>query len=276
MRISRVIVQQAQGSGSACLGPLSVVAPCNPEKGEEPPAACTNGPSKDCKYSEWEEELCSKPCGGGVRHVKRHIETPAANGGKVCDGALERLESCNLQACTNNTGMGPNNDCVWDDWLAWGACDGHTGQQNRIRHIKYFPGPGGKLCEPKDVKQTQSCPRDTRHSFCSWTTWTPWSECDGTCGTGSRRQRKRSLQLTTEAPMPPIPATSELEAKFEALRLNIATRKQNSKQDVVLAFAGGSVSFLLVASVIRVVTRRRNSGDSGPRYSQLESQAPLE
>ena len=53
----------------------------------------------DCKWNEWEEGLCSKECGGGIRTNIRTFNQTAAHGGKNCSGPSEIIENCNIWEC---------------------------------------------------------------------------------------------------------------------------------------------------------------------------------
>ncbi len=51
--------------------------------------------------------MCNENCGGGNQSRSRDIKTPAACGGKECEGDTEEHQSCNNQTCTG-TPLTPN------------------------------------------------------------------------------------------------------------------------------------------------------------------------
>ena len=53
----------------------------------------------DCELSTWGEwDACSATCGGGMQAKTRTVQTPA-NGGKDCEGELEKEQECGTDAC---------------------------------------------------------------------------------------------------------------------------------------------------------------------------------
>lgn len=266
MRTKRHVIQHASGRGKACHGPLEVYAPCNPMPHEKPPAICGRGTPRDCVWSSWktwEPSGCSKPCGGGLSHKQRHIAVPSKDLGMACNGSTIIVNSCSMQACPGGNG------CKYADWHDWGACDRCGGQRIRTRNLIHG-GTGGTNCVKGITKEVHGCSRHCHGGkFCSWGEWAPWSTCSATCGNG-RKSRTRSLALSDVQPQPPIPPTNSFQQRFEALENEIGARRHTHKQDIAVAFVGGSMSFLVLASAIRVCTRSRRS--SSP-YTQLSSPA---
>jgi len=266
MKISRAVAIEATGNGKVCDGPLEVVAPCHPMPNENPPTGCgTVSAAVDCQWSSWNSTACSLPCGGGALTRTRTM-TPAQNGGKPCNGTITEAGSCNTQACPDG------DDCVWNDWNDWGACDKCGGKRIRTRDVKVPAAAGGKQCPQEDTEEVGECSRNCHgEQFCVWTDWTTWSTCSATCGNG-RQNRMRQLSLSPTKPFPEIPRDTYLEQQWEAFRLEMTARRDQHKQDLAAAFAGGIISFVILASAVRLWPR----GTSEPRYSTVSSEAPLE
>merc|ERR1711936_1447527 len=46
---------------------------------------------------------CSKSCGSGQKRATRQIKTPAAGGGRNCQGSSSKTESCNTNSCPTSS-----------------------------------------------------------------------------------------------------------------------------------------------------------------------------
>ena len=56
--------------------------------------------SVDCKWGDFDGwSRCSKTCGKGTQTRSRSIATPAANGGKECEGDAREVKTCNELDC---------------------------------------------------------------------------------------------------------------------------------------------------------------------------------
>ena len=54
----------------------------------------------DCKWGEFDGwSKCSKTCGKGTQTRSRSIVTPAANGGKECEGDPKEVRACYEPVC---------------------------------------------------------------------------------------------------------------------------------------------------------------------------------
>ena len=61
--------------------------------------------SVNCQWSSWRSSLsCSKTCGGGTLHEKRH-KTVTENHGGTCFGPknTQRTTDCNTQSCPSSS-----------------------------------------------------------------------------------------------------------------------------------------------------------------------------
>lgn len=195
-------------------------------------------------------------------HKSRHIQVPAKEGGTACEGAMKTIASCNMQACAAG-----NNNCEYLPWTEWSACDKCGGQRKRRRHLQP-PVNGGTPCTQDSLEEVQGCSRNCHNGkFCAWAEWAPWSTCSVTCGNG-KVSRTRSLAISDFQPSPPIPTQAVWNQKYEALNLEMMARQDTNKQDMFFAFTGGCLSFLTLASAIRICTRSRRPSES---YAQVSS-----
>ena len=72
---------------------------------------------------------CSKTCGGGLQEQAKQVLVATDFDGKECDTELNRLVSCNEQACPV--------DCVVSKWTNDGVCDKvRTRDVRRVRWVR--------------------------------------------------------------------------------------------------------------------------------------------
>merc|ERR1719456_336588 len=108
--------------------------------------------------------------------------TQAENGGQPCTGELEETQTCDMGDCEKDE------DCVWDDWAAWGACTCSCGggQKTRNRAIKVSPVGNGQLCEPHSKTEISPCnTQPCNGGGCidgAWGDWSSWGQCSASCG----------------------------------------------------------------------------------------------
>ena len=87
---SRAVTQHASNGGKECGGHLEETASCS-----APPP-----PILPCTFSNWAAwSVCTQTCGGGLRTLERQLESPAANGGALCEGKLQELSMCGTAKC---------------------------------------------------------------------------------------------------------------------------------------------------------------------------------
>lgn len=247
-RRSRFIAVYGRGDGKWCGGSTKEISPCNPTPGEdEPPEGCVIPEPVDCELNDWEKwSKCSATCGGGQRTRRRDIKTEAKGTGLACDANLMEVDGCKDEVCDDHSPL----DCEWGQWSEWGACDKCGGEKRRYRHIKQMPRFGGQACGYQASEEFIACPRHCHERvFCAWQDWKEWDDCTASCGSGTR-MRSRKLELTAEKP---------IEVKYEELQMHTDQLEANKMQDVLTAFAAGSVSFVLVMLSARVLRfgRRR-------------------
>jgi len=262
MRRSRRIVKEGRGEGKYCLGAMKQTAPCNPGMGQSRPPVCAAAPAQDCQMREWAEwEACSQSCGGGHQVRHREIIAEAHNGGQSCEEVLKEVRGCAGQPCE---AVCEPEDCVWDGWTEWSACDKCGGQMKRFRHIKTQATCGGNICDSTVSEETVGCPRRCHHNVtCMWGEWQEWGACSATCGT-AQKSRSRNLMLQEaegliEAFDVSMGSVDEdlLQQKVEMLQAEAKGRQTRRLQELTVAFVGGGVTLVVGFAVLRFSSRRR-------------------
>ena len=140
----------------------------------------------DGGFTEWTPfGDCDKTCGDGVKKRTRACTNPPPQyNGKVCEGATEETQACNIKPCPVDGGF--------SNWGAFGECDKTcgTGVRKRSRTCTNpAPANEGKACEgPSEEEEkcnTQPCPVDG-----GFTEWGQFEACDKTCGGGVQRRKR--------------------------------------------------------------------------------------
>jgi hypothetical protein len=238
---SRGIFQQGQGSGSMCRGPLRLVKSCSVQPLFGGHDECSKGPSADCTLSPWTAwSGCGTSCHNYTSSRTREVEQQSSNGGLACDAALSEAEECPRKVC----GEGPKPiDCKFGNWETWGACSVWCGgDRKRFRTVLHFPRHGGRVCEPAEIEQVESCEGKCQ-KYCNWSDWASWGGCSSRCGTG-RRLRKRDLALFKKPPLPPA-ALQETMARYAALEDDLAQiNGPPSSGELFMAFFGGCLVYV--------------------------------
>lgn len=191
----------------------------------------------------------------------RTVKAEAQFGGDGCSGSLSEVNECSAAPCFVTQSV----NCKWMTWGDWSDCDG-SGQRKRVRSFTEAKEGGspcsGDMQEVKECKASSSC--EKQEKFCLWSSWSPWSSCSKTCGTGSRRQRTRSLVVADKPPH-----GRRLQGQLgvaDELHLTEAPRTQ----ELLLAFALG----FLVLGFLPIVGRRlipRLLHDRGGDRSSLDA-----
>eukprot|EP00397_Hematodinium_sp_SG-2012_P006578 GEMP01006612.1.p1 GENE.GEMP01006612.1~~GEMP01006612.1.p1 ORF type:complete len:1075 (+),score=211.21 GEMP01006612.1:97-3225(+) len=168
---NRSIRQDQVGDGKSCSGVLKDVSVCGGNSCLQPTL---------CMVSEWSEwSGCTKSCGNGQHERHRHVTQEADDGGQGCTEPLSELAGCNLDPCAGVV------DCVWGDWVEWGACSASCGggDHSRSRLIKVAPRNGGKLCEPLAMSEVVACQMEPCEAAvdCQFAQWTLWDACSCSC-----------------------------------------------------------------------------------------------
>jgi len=118
----------------------------------------------------------------------------------------------------------------------------------RYRHIEKMPEHGGQACEYKASEEFLNC---TRHchdrQYCVWSDWSNYGDCTTTCGAGYKK-RDRTLKLLQAAPPPSPKDPSKL---YEDLRVQAQQVQSSRTQEMVIAFACGCMSFVVMLSAGR-------------------------
>eukprot|EP00929_Paragymnodinium_shiwhaense_P000590 TRINITY_DN100839_c0_g1_i1.p1 TRINITY_DN100839_c0_g1~~TRINITY_DN100839_c0_g1_i1.p1 ORF type:complete len:1646 (+),score=391.32 TRINITY_DN100839_c0_g1_i1:63-5000(+) len=173
---NRYIKQFPANKGQACLGALFETGSCSHAQPQP----------VDCTYQDWEKwSECSRTCGGGYFVRSRHIDKPAAHGGKSCNGTMQELEVCKTEECPKDS----ISDCKMTNWGKWTDCI--DGQQYKEREVLHQAAHGGKACEASELRKVRPC---TQKVDCEVSDWTPWDKCDRECGGG---QQHRHRQINT-------------------------------------------------------------------------------
>jgi len=140
----------------------------------------------DCSVSDWTDEACSAPCGGGTQERTRTIVSHPVNGTKCPPLKMER--KCNIQECPVDCEVG-----IWTEWTECTAeCGG--GVQTRTRPKTQEPEFDGTPCPVQS--ETRSCSPQACNADCELGDWSEWGTCGRPCNTG---HRQRVMPVKTEA-----------------------------------------------------------------------------
>jgi len=267
MKRSRRIERYGSGKGAYCNGHLKETSPCNPSPLQATPAACTDEPPVDCELGEWSAwETCSATCGGGQHSRKREVLRAPASGGKACEGPLTLVSQCGSDKCPGP----PPVDCVYGEWQDWGACAKCDGERTRFRHVTQYPQHGGKACEPFEAEEASACPRQCHEKqYCAWGDWAAWGDCTAKCGEG-KRVRRRYLGLTAEPASPPAPVKDMLDL-YSQLKRQTLSMQASQRQDLLLAFLTGFLSFVVALVGVRAFFTFRSGRGGAHRVLQASS-----
>jgi len=263
-RRSRSIATYGSGSGKWCFGPTKQIDQCNPGAGEGPPPGCGGKKAQDCVPADWKDWTdCTATCGGGQMVRMRRITSEAKSGGAPCNTTIGETMACGVDPCR----LGKKTvNCLWGDWGDWGACDKCGGEKRRYRHIEKMPENGGAACENQPSEEFSNC---TRHchdrQYCVWSDWSSYGDCTTTCGPGYQK-RDRTLKLLQAAP-PPVKDPSKL---YEDLRSQAQQVQSSRTQEMVIAFACGCVSFVVMLSAGRALRSSASVVGSNTREMGLE------
>lgn len=159
------------------------------------PADCEAACPVNCAGGWGDWSVCSRNCGGGVRHRSYEIDVPAAGGGdqSTClfADAAHAEGGCNTEPC------GEAVDCI-GSWGTWGACDASCGGgvQRRTYTIERHSANGGGTADcvlreddrtEERACNTEPCPADCVGS------WGEWLGCEHVCeahpSAGTMRER---------------------------------------------------------------------------------------
>jgi len=186
--------------GKACPdSSLVATQPC----GMSPCPSKFGGPS--CEFSTWDEwSDCSQLCGHGIKRRHRKVLGPLSEH-HGCVGPMREIKACIGTA--NNCGT--KQDCVWEDWSAWGGCSRTcgSGQKRRMRQVLTMPRGDGALCHTAgdpgphadngDMTQVAECNPQNCHTGCingAWTDWGAWSTCRADkCSSGYSMRHRMKL-----------------------------------------------------------------------------------
>mmetsp|Transcript_86480 Transcript_86480/g.153081 ORF Transcript_86480/g.153081 Transcript_86480/m.153081 type:complete len:186 (+) Transcript_86480:1-558(+) len=164
-------------------------------------------------------------------------------------------------------------DCMWEEWGDWGACDKCGGQMKRFRSIVQIASCGGKNCKPAAAEEMTECPRKCHElSYCVWGEWGNFGECTTTCGAGIQ-SRTRRLQVVNE----PLGVTGlsdsslspeDLSRKLDELEQRAQTLESQRQQQRAMAFVAGFLGL-----VAFIAFSRRSSWSEEHRYTAASMEA---
>jgi hypothetical protein len=135
----------------------------------------------ECIFSEWEDEDCTRSCGGGTfRKTRSLLNTPS--NAVVCGPLQTDIQECNIQECPI--------DCI-GEWGGLSDCSKDCGSGVNIQRFSVSTPAAhdGANCEYSDgFERTtecnpQECPVDCIGG------WSDWSECSKDCGGGTKVRR---------------------------------------------------------------------------------------
>lgn len=212
------IEREKNGKNESCVK-ITSMSTCNLqacEKGVQPVAPVFSK-DVDCSYSEWREsEPCNKPCGPGLKVMKRDYTFPQGNGKKDCEPpdkyeSLMKIVECNLGPCpgtqskTTSTAVSPaavskaapakavDNrpvDCSYTPWRDKEMrCSKECGGGEWVKIRDVIPGRnGGKNdCNESLINILPCNTFPCQDKDCSYTDWVDM-ECSKSCGGGMKNQ----------------------------------------------------------------------------------------
>eukprot|EP00929_Paragymnodinium_shiwhaense_P071427 TRINITY_DN36308_c2_g2_i1.p1 TRINITY_DN36308_c2_g2~~TRINITY_DN36308_c2_g2_i1.p1 ORF type:complete len:2906 (-),score=503.86 TRINITY_DN36308_c2_g2_i1:52-8769(-) len=175
MRRVREVGRPVRDGGRPCTG------------GKEELRSCGAVHVGDCMWDVWSSwSMCSTSCSGGEHRRIRRVLHAALEDGKPCEGPADERKPCeNLLPCPQ--------DCRWQHWGLWGACDSSCGGGLRKRYRGLVQAThGGADClgvrsETTDCNE-QLCPQD-----CAWKAWEDWGACTVSCGGGAMQRYRLAI-----------------------------------------------------------------------------------
>jgi len=274
-------------SGSNCCGHNFLFA------GKVCPDGSCNQCPQDlvCRLSDWNDwSECTVSCEGGETRQQRHkIWEPRVSDEEEsdCEGALERLASCNSGSC-DALNCEPVHCAfgAWQEWSHCSACGSVEGgaQRTRIREIEVNATCNGRPCLPEDAQDYESCPdRCDKALYCAWGDWESLNHCQDphgnelTCGKGVR-QRSRSLEPKKKPPYIATGEETQFVKKFTADQKELLDEVQELKtqrlQHLSCSFAGGIVFFVTLTAGWNRLARTRAWREEGRAIALEELDAP--
>jgi len=135
---------------------------------------------QDCVLGPWQEQECSKSCGGGVQHMIRSVASQPKDGAKCLP--LAQMKRCNDIPCPV--------DCALEEWAGWSKCSAECGGgvMQRLRDVRRQMKGNGKPCG--ETSQTSACNVQSCEADCELSKWTGWSKCSKQCDGGTRTRQK--------------------------------------------------------------------------------------
>lgn len=193
----RTIVRKPQNDGKACpaQAELTSTTPCNLKH-------CP----VNCRMSDWEQGVCSKSCGGGLRSSRRSVIQEGQHQGVSCPTDLARTEECNTHPCPI--------DCVLGPWKAGScstSCD--VGVVVSVREIVTPESNGGMPC-PKELRREDSCFLTSCAVDCVVSLWSQ-SPCSVSCGKGLVTETRQVLSRAEAGGMPCGPLSRSFECVLQ-------------------------------------------------------------
>merc|ERR1711997_1322779 len=138
-----------------------------------------------CVWGDWEYDVCSVECGGGIEPMMRVKTQEARFGGIECEGEGYGEQECNSHPCPV--------DCTWGDW-DFGECSVTCAGGTRVdtRSIATEAMHDG-FCDPEGDMRVQECnPEACPVIHCEWDEWVIGA-CSAECGVGTRTNTRVKL-----------------------------------------------------------------------------------
>ncbi|CAE7853229.1 HMCN1 [Symbiodinium necroappetens] len=270
----RTIIQPPSKGGFGCSAALSITRQCANQPCHD---ECI---PTDCLWTDWSHWGACNQCGGERQRV-RHISQHPACGGQACHhGNAVEVAKC-PRTCTDKT------YCIWESWSEYGPCTATcgAGQQSRTRRLHpttQAPGSDDGLgsdsySDLSHVSDVSDLPVDLGTyddgapyvDGSSYADGTPYvaggSDADSVSYSDGASDSARtsyldgatkgysSMDSFSSLPLEHADLLdgSELEKKFEELKLRTQSMEKGRNKVLALAFGAGAAT-LCAAAAVRV------------------------
>jgi hypothetical protein len=248
----RDIKVHATFGGKPCDGNFTEVHECKDLK------PCPTPKPINCEWDVWSKWSACTKC-GGQRKKYRNIKTAPQNGGTECkDTDTSLTEGCLGKEWCDTT------YCAWTDWDAWGGCSRKcgSGTKMRRRNLKEF-------ANNTDTTTTTEKPTEKPDTNSSSDTKSSSDEESSSDEKSSSDDEKSSSHSSSSDDADS--KNTRLYHEYQELEMQLRAKAGSHWQELVMSFAGGCISFVVLASAVRFGTTRMRCSNSQEMPTGFES-----